>query len=224
MLLQKHVIDFVYRPSIGDLKLVIAFVFDIIHMTSDSGADSGRDFGGCNLYQIVTHAGAFPCGYGDSSKWQEEPISTDHLQKLGFVDIHGIDSVVIDDRTEPWTGEGNFCMRVFTLQEVSMISGCEGILAEVIQSQKCGESYAAHASFQSPFLGIQAIGKDAFVTRQMQRFVFIRVIGFLEDGDIIGAACVKLGILISVHRVDFQTNDLKVFPCDFAGFTNVANV
>ena len=46
----------IHASAIRDFKLVIALVLYIIHMASDSGADSGRDFCCRNLYQSRTRA------------------------------------------------------------------------------------------------------------------------------------------------------------------------
>ena len=55
----------------------------------------------------------------------------------------------------------------------------------------------------------------------MQRFVFIRIIGLLKDGDVIGTAGMQISILIGVDRINFQTDDFKIFLCDLACLSNI---
>ena len=145
-MLQKGVVYFINGSSVRDLELVVSFFFNLIDMAADSGADTGRYLGGRNIYQIVTDTGTFTGGYSDACKWHEEPVSTYHLKKLRFVNIFWIDAVIINDRTKPWTGECNLCMRVFALQKIGMISGGKCILAEVIQTKKSSESDSSHAT------------------------------------------------------------------------------
>ena len=40
---------------------------------------------------------------------------TDNLQKLWLMNIHRIDSVIIDDRAKSWAGKCDFCMWIFSL-------------------------------------------------------------------------------------------------------------
>ena len=78
--------NFVHRPSVGNLKLIITFILNIIHMASDSGADSGRDFCCRNLYQIVSYTRTFSCGYRNACKWHKQTISADYLKELWLMD------------------------------------------------------------------------------------------------------------------------------------------
>ena len=66
-------------------------------MLADSGADSGRDFRGGNVNQVVPNPLALSGGDGDAGERHKKPVGADYLKKLGFMDVHRIDSVVIDD-------------------------------------------------------------------------------------------------------------------------------
>lgn len=70
--------------------------------------------------------------------------------------------------------------------------------------QACGKSDSAHAAHQSALLGIDTIWENTFVTGQMQCFVFVRIISFLKNGDIICAAGMQIGILFRIYRIDFK--------------------
>ena len=65
------IIDFFYISSIWDLELVVALILDVIHMASDSGADSGGDFGRRDTYKVVTYPRALSRWHCDTCKWHE---------------------------------------------------------------------------------------------------------------------------------------------------------
>ena len=94
---QQCLIDFVYRAAVRDLKLVISFIFDFLHMAANAGTDSGRNFCGRNAGEMVADSGTFSGGNGDTGKGHEQAVGTDHLEQLGLMDIHGIDPVVVDE-------------------------------------------------------------------------------------------------------------------------------
>ena len=50
----------------------------------------------------------FPRGDGDAGKRHQKAVGHHHLQKLRFMDVHGIDLIVVDDRAEAGAGEGDF--------------------------------------------------------------------------------------------------------------------
>ena len=133
------------------------------------------------------------------------------------MDVHRIDPVVVDDRTKSRTGEGDFGMWVFSLQEISMVSGCKGILAEIIKSEKCSESDTAHAAHQCTFLGIDTVWEDPFVSGKMQGFIFVRIVSLLEYGYIIGTALVEECVFVRVDRINLKSDDFKIFTGDPAG-------
>ena len=127
------------------------------------------------------------------------------------MDIHRIDPVIVDDRAQSWYGKCDFCMRVFSLQKVSVISGGKCIFTEIIQSQKCSKSNSAHASYQSTFLSIQAVRKNPFVTCKMESLILVRIISLLENSYIVCTAFMQVCILIRIHGIDFQTDDTELF-------------
>ena len=137
------------------------------------------------------------------------------------MNIHRIDTIIIDDRAQTRTGKCDFCMRVFSLQKIGVVSGCKCILSEIIQTQQCTKSYSAHASFYGTLLGVDTIRIDTFVACQMKCFIFIGIIGLLEDSYIISATCMQIRILIRVHRIDFKSDHFEIFSCDLAGISDV---
>ena len=112
-------------------------------------------------------------------------------------------------------------MRIFPLKQISMIACCESVLAEVIQTQQCGKTNTTHTAFQGTFLSVQTVRENPLVSCQMQGFVFIRIVCFLENRYIIGAAFMEICVFVGVDRIDFQTDDFEIFLCNFAGFPDV---
>ena len=55
----------------------------------------------------------------------------------------------------------------------------------------------------------------------MESFIFVGMIGFLKNCYIISAALVKIGIILTVHRINLQANNPEIFPSNLAGFSNV---
>ncbi len=62
---------------------------------------------------------------------------------------------------------------------------------------------------------------DRFVACQMKCFIFIGIIGLLEDSYIISATCMQIRILIRVHRIDFKSDHFEIFSCDLAGISDI---
>lgn len=50
---------------------------------------------------------------------------------------------------------------------------------------------------------------------QVERFVLVGIVRFLEDGDVVGAAFVEVGIVLGVGRIDFHVDDPEVLTSDF---------
>ena len=131
---KKCIVYFVHASSIGDLKLVISFILNIVYMASDSCAYTGGDLGCRNAYKIITYPGVFTRGNRDACKWHKQTVSADYLKQLSFVYIFWIDPVVVDDRTQTRTGECDLSMWIFLLEKICMVSGGKRILAEVVET------------------------------------------------------------------------------------------
>ena len=59
---------------------------------------------------------------------------------------------------------------------------------------------------------------------QVERFVLVGIVRFLEDGDVVGAAFVEVGIVLGVGRIDFHVDDPEVLTSDFDGVADVFDV
>ena len=123
-------------------------------MASDSCADTCRNLGCCDIYQIVTDTLALSGGYSNACKWHKQAICTDYLQKLRFVDVLRIDPVIVDDRAKSRAGKSNLCVGIFSLQKVCVISRRKSIFTEIIQPQKRRKANSSHAAFQCTLLCI----------------------------------------------------------------------
>ena len=55
----------------------------------------------------------------------------------------------------------------------------------------------------------------------MKLFITFAVVRFLEYGHVIDAAFVQVLVLVDIHWVDFDANELEVFTCKFACFADV---
>ena len=123
-------------------------------MASDSCADTCRNLGCCDIYQVVTDTLALSGGYGDTCKRHKQTVCTDYLQKLWFMDILRINPVIVDDRAESRAGKSNLCVWIFSLQKVCVISCRKSIFTEIIQPQKRRKANSSHAAFQCTLLCI----------------------------------------------------------------------
>ena len=140
------------------------------------------------------------------------------------MNVHRVDLIVVDDRAQARTGEGNLGARILALDVVGMHGGCIGILAEIVQAQKCRESDTSHAAHQRSFLSTDAVWENSLVAGQMQLLVLIRVIGFLEHGDIVRAALVQIGVLIGIHRINLHAANAEILTRDLAGAADVLHI
>ena len=58
---------------------------------------------------------------------------------------------------------------------------------------------------------------------KMECLIFVAVIGFLENGHIVCAAFMKIGILIGIHRIDFQANHFEIFAGNLQSLSDVCD-
>ena len=190
-------------------------------MVADAGGDAGGDLCGGDLHDAVPEAGALAGGDGDARKGQEDAVGAEDLTELFFVDVQGIDLVVVHDGPQAGAGEGHLCVGVFALEIVDVQGSGQGVFSEVRQAQQGGEAHAAHAAHERPLLGLEAVGPDALVALQVEGLVFVCVIRLLEDGDVIRAAVPQVAVFVGVHGVDLQADHAEVFPGDLHGFADV---
>ena len=182
------IIDFLHAAAIGNFELFVTLGGGVGAVSADADTDAAGDFGGGDGDDVVAEAGAFAGGDGDASVREEESVSADDLQELALVDIPRVDLVVVDDGAQPRAGEGDLSVGEFLLDEVGVIPGGKGVLAEVIQPEESRKAHAAHAAAQGALLGVEAVGVDALVPGEVQGFVGGAVVGFLEDSHVVHAA------------------------------------
>ena len=103
-------------------------------MTADAGADAGGDLRGRDADHIVSETLSLSGGNRDIGERHENPVRHDHLQKLGFVHILRVNFLMIDGRSEAGAGKGDFRVRIFFLQQISMHPCSESIFSEIIKS------------------------------------------------------------------------------------------
>ena len=58
----------------------------------------------------------------------------------------------------------------------------------------------------------------------MQRLVFVRVVGLLEHRHIVGAALVKIAVLIGIDRIDLQPHIPEIFPRQLTGLADILHI
>lgn len=100
---------------------------------------------------------------------------------------------------------------------------CKRIFSKVRKSEQGRKTNASHSTAQSPFMRIESVWPDAFVSQKVEGFVFFCVVCFLKNRYIVGTAFMKVFVIFCVHRVDFQPNHAEIFSCDFAGLADVLN-
>ena len=193
-------------------------------MASDSGADTCRDLGCCDIHQIVTDTLTLSGGYSNTCKRHKQTICTNYLQKLRFVYILRVDPVVVDDRTKSRAGKSDLCVWILSLQKICVVSCRKSILAEIIQSQKSRKTNPSHATLQCTLLGIQSVWENPLMSCQMQSFILVRIISLLENRHIICAAFMKICIFIGIHRINLKADHLEIFSRDLTGFSDVLHI
>ena len=108
--------------AVLDFKLLIPGIFlntfpalILALMVPDACGNPGRHLGCRNLYDAVTEMFLLTGRNGDTDIRQENTVRTKHLTELPLMDIQWIDLVVIDDRTQSWTGKGKLSLWIFAL-------------------------------------------------------------------------------------------------------------
>ena len=115
-------------------------------------------------------------------------------------------------------------MGILSLEIVHMESACQSVLSEVRKSQQCRECYSPHASHEGSLLGIESVRPYPLVAQQMQCFVFISIVGFLEYCYVIGSALMEIAVILSVYRVDLKTHHAEILPGQPAGLPDVFHI
>ena len=59
------------------------------------------------------------------------------------------------------------------------------------------------------------------MTCQMESLIFVCMISFLEDRDIVCPAFMKVGVFIGIHGINLQTDDPEIFSGDLAGLSDI---
>ena len=135
-----------------------------------------------------------------------------------------IDLIIINDRPETRAGKRNLSLRIFPLQIPGVHPCSKCILSEIIQPQKRPKSNSSHSAFQCPLLRVKPIREDSFMPGQMQRLILMGIISLLKYRHIISSAFMEIGILLTVHRIDFQSHHFKVFSGDPARLTQISDI
>ena len=87
----------------------------------------------------------------------------------------------------------------------------KSVFPKIVQSQKGAEGYSPHTAHKSSLLGVDTIRVDPFMTCQMESLIFVCMISFLEDRDIVCPAFMEVGVFIRIHRINLQADDSEIF-------------
>ena len=101
---------------------------------------------------------------------------------------------------------------------------CKSVFSKIRQAEQCRKSYAAHTAHKRPFLRFKTIRPNSFVTHKVQCFVFVGIVCFLKDSDIICAALVKIFIILAVDGVNLKTDHFEIFSRQLARLTDIFNI
>ena len=138
--------------------------------------------------------------------------------------IKRIDLVVVDDRSKSRARQGVLCIRILSLQIVHMKCRRQCILMKIRQAEQCRETDAPHAAHKCTLLCLETIREDTLVSHQMQRLVFIRIVGLLKYGNVVRTALMQVAVLITVDRIDFQPYIAEIFLCQLTCLTDVFHI
>ncbi len=100
-------------------------------MVADACGDAGRNFGRADFSDAVAERSGFTAGDGDADEWQENSIGAKNLAEFTFTNVTWVDTAVVDDWAEARAAEAEFCMRVFTVDELNVIRGGESVFMPV---------------------------------------------------------------------------------------------
>ena len=62
------------------------------------------------------------------------------------------------------------------------------------------------------------------MAHKVQGFIFVRVVGLLEDRHVVDAALVQIPVFVHIDRVDFDPDVAKIPAGDFDSFADVADI
>ena len=140
-------VHFVERAAVGDFKLFVAhFGAVVFQVAADADADAGRYLRSGDFHDGVAVPGAFSARYDDARIGEKQAVGADDLRELPFVYVFRIDFIVVDNRAQPRTGQGNFSVRIFALHEVGVHARGDGVFLIVVEAEKGSEADAAHAA------------------------------------------------------------------------------
>ena len=140
------------------------------------------------------------------------------------MNVQRADFVVVDNRAQSGAGKRHFGIWILSLQIIDVQGGSQRVLSEIGKPKQSGECNASHAAAKRALLRVKAVRPDALVTKKMKRFVFVGVVGFLKNGDIVRAAFVQIAVFVCIYRIDFQSDHAEILPRELAGFANVFDV
>ncbi len=155
---------------------------------------------------------------------QKNPVRTEYLAQFPLMDIQRINLFIMDNGTEPRTGQGIFRTRIFPLQIIDMKRRSKRIFPKIRQSQKRREGNSPHPAPDGTLLCLKTVGKYPFVSHQMQFFITVRVIGLLKYGHIIRPAFVKITVFLRIHRIDLKTYISEILCRQPACFPDIVHV
>jgi len=225
--LPAHVgVHFTDAATVVDFELFVA-AFPVIvtavlaFMVANACRDACRNLRGGNLHDAVAEFLAFAARDRDAYEREEDAVGAKHLAEFTFVNVKRADLFVVHDGTESRAAEAHFGMRILLLQVVNVQCACKCITAEVRKSKQCRESATAHATHEGAFLRIKTVREYTLVAEQMELFVALAVVRFLEHGHVIDAAFVQVLVFVDVYRIDFDADELEVLAGKLASFADV---
>ena len=111
--------------------------------------------------------------------------------------------------------------REFLLSELDVQASGESVLTEIVRKpQECTKASATETAHERAFLSIEAIRKAALVATEMNFGIFLRVVGFLEDGDEVGATFVEIFVVFDIGWIDFDADSGETFGGKFDCFAD----
>ena len=115
-------------------------------------------------------------------------------------------------------------MWIFAVNVVNMQRCSQCIFPEIIQSQKCRKSGSSHASHQCTFLCIKTVWPDTFMSHKMKCLIFVCIISFLKNRDVIHTTFMQILIFVYIHRINLNSDIFEIFSCNLYSFTDIFHI
>ena len=129
--------------------------------------------------------------------------------------------IIVDNGPQSGTGQGHFCMRVFSLQVIHVQSAGKGIPAKIRKPQKCRKGCPPHTAHKSTLLSVKAVGPHTLMSEKMQSFILIDIVGLLKHGNIVRAALMEIAVFIRIDRVNLNSHHAEIFSRQTAGLSDI---